>query len=142
MVETGAMVHVHYKGTLDDGTMFDSSEGRDPLTFTVGSGMVIPGFDNAVKEMEIGETKMVHIPCEEAYGAYREEAIQHQPLSLIPNADQLPVGKTIYFQGPDAQPIPAKVLKIENDEAYFDFNHELAGKNLNFELTLVSIDEA
>ena len=139
MVEKGSTVRVHYKGTLDDGTVFDSSEGRDPLEFTAGVGQVIPGFDNAVADMEVGDTKSIHIPCAEAYGEYREDAIMHQPLDRVPNADQLPIGQTIYFQGPQGQPIPAKVMKIEDGEAWFDFNSELAGKDLNFDLTLVEI---
>lgn len=141
MIENGKQVSVHYKGTLDDGTVFDSSEGRDPLTFTTGQGMMIPGFEAAVIEMVVGDTKNVHIPCAEAYGEHDERAIQHRSIEEIPNAEQLPVGEVIYFQGPGGQPIPAKVLKVEDGEAWFDFNHQLAGQDLNFEITVVSIEE-
>jgi len=141
MIENDKKVSVHYKGTLDDGSVFDSSEGRDPLQFTTGQQMMIPGFEAAVVEMNVGDTVTVHIPCAEAYGEYTEQAIQHSPVDQIPNADQLPVGETIYFQGPGGQPIPAKVLKIEDGEAWFDFNHQLAGKDLNFEITLVSVED-
>lgn len=141
MIENGKQVSVHYKGTLDDGTVFDSSEGRDPLTFTTGQGMMIPGFEAAVIEMNIGDTKNVHIPCTEAYGEHDKRAVQHRPIDQVPNADKLPVGEIIYFQGPGGQPIPAKVLKIEDGEAWFDFNHQLAGQDLNFEITVVSIED-
>jgi len=141
MIENGKKVSVHYKGTLDDGSVFDSSEGRDPLEFTTGQGMMIPGFEAAVVAMNVGDTTNVHIPCAEAYGEYDERAVQHRPVDQIPNADKLPVGETIYFQGPGGQPIPAKVLKIEDGEAWFDFNHQLAGKDLDFEITVVSVED-
>lgn len=137
MAKKGSTVHVHYKGFLDDGSVFDSSEGGAPLEFVVGSGMVIPGFDAAVMSMEVGDTKTVHIPCDQAYGPHREELVTHRSLIEVGSPDKLPVGETIYFRGQGGQPIPAKVLKIENGEAWFDFNHNLAGKDLNFELTLV-----
>lgn len=142
MAKNGANVRVHYKGFLDDGTIFDSSEGGEPLEFVVGSGMVIPGFDSAVASMEVGDTKTVHIPCAEAYGEYREELVGKRPLAeLGATPEQLPVGQTIYFRGPGGQPLPAKVLAVEDGIATFDFNHNLAGKDLNFELTLVEVVE-
>ena len=119
MSNKGKKVKVHYTGTLDDGTKFDSSLDRgEPLEFTCMAGQMIPGFDAAVETMEQGETKTVHIP----------------------NGDQLPVGQTVYMQGPTGQPFPVFVQGIENGIVTFDMNHELAGKDLNFEITLVEIE--
>ena len=130
MSNKGKKVKVHYTGTLDDGTKFDSSLDRgEPLEFTCMAGQMIPGFDAAVETMEQGETKTVHIP-----------AVQRSPLENIPNGDQLPVGQTVYMQGPTGQPFPVFVQGIENGIVTFDMNHELAGKDLNFEITLVEIE--
>ena len=138
MSNEGKKVKVHYTGTLDDGTKFDSSVDRDePIEFVCMAGQMIPGFDAAVKELAVGETKTIHIPAAEAYGEYNDELIQKIPVDQIPNGDQLPVGQTIYMQGPNGQPFPVFVKEITDGVATFDMNHELAGKDLNFELTLV-----
>ena len=138
MSNEGKKVKVHYTGTLDDGTKFDSSVDRgEPIEFTCMVGQMIPGFDAAVKDLAVGETKTVHIPAAEAYGEYNEELIQKIPVSQIPNGDQLPVGQTIYMQGPGGQPFPVFVKDIADGVATFDMNHELDGKDLNFEITLV-----
>lgn len=138
MSNEGKKVKVHYTGTLDDGSKFDSSVDRgEPIEFTCMVGQMIPGFDAAVKDLAVGETKTVHIPAAEAYGEYNEELIQKIPVSQIPNGDQLPVGQTIYMQGPGGQPFPVFVKDITDGVATFDMNHELAGKDLNFEITLV-----
>ena len=141
MSNEGKKVKVHYTGTLDDGTKFDSSLDRgEPLAFTCMAGQMIPGFDAAVKDMEQGETKTVRIPAADAYGEYREDLVQKVPLEHIPNASQLPVGQTIYMQGPGGQPFPVFVRAIEDGVATFDMNHELAGKDLTFEITLVEVE--
>lgn len=141
MSNEGKKVKVHYTGTLDDGSKFDSSVDRgEPIEFTCMAGMMIPGFDAAVKDLAVGETKTVHIPAAEAYGEYNEELIQKVPVSQIPNGDQLPVGQTIYMQGPGGQPFPVFVKEIVDGIATFDMNHELAGKDLNFEITLVECE--
>lgn len=142
MAEKGLLASVHYTGTLEDGSVFDSSEGREPIEFIAGAGQVIPGFDDAVLEMSVGDKKSIRIPCAEAYGEYREELIEAVPMNQIPNSEQLPVGQTIFLTGPGGQPMSAKVLKIEDGNAYFDLNHELAGKDLNFDLELVDLKEA
>ncbi|MEG0324112.1 MAG: peptidylprolyl isomerase [Raoultibacter sp.] len=140
MSNEGKKVKVHYTGTLDDGTKFDSSVDRDePIEFVCMAGQMIPGFDAAVKELAVGETKKIHIPAAEAYGEYNDELIQQIPVAQIPNGDQLPVGQTIYMQGPNGQPFPVFVKEITDGIATFDMNHELAGKDLNFEITLVEI---
>lgn len=135
-------VTVHYKGTLDDGTEFDSSYKRnEPLTFTCLAGQMIPGFDNAVASMTPGETRVVHIPAAEAYGVRDEEMVQRVPLDQIPQGNELPVGQTIYMTGPDGQPFPLFVRSIDQGIVTFDMNHELAGKDLTFEITLIEVSE-
>lgn len=140
MSNEGKKVKVHYRGTLDDGTQFDSSYDRDePIEFVAGSGMMIKGFDDAVIDMEPGDKKTIHLEPAEAYGEVNEELIQEVPLENIPNAENLPLGETIYMHGPDGQPIPMVVAKIEDGKATFDMNHPLAGKPLNFDLELVEV---
>lgn len=142
MSNEGKRVRAHYTGTYDDGTVFDSSVARgEPLEFVCMAGQMIPGFDAAVNEMVVGETKTVHIPAAEAYGERDEALVQQIPTSNIPEADKLPVGQTIYLQGPGGQPIPAKVEAVTDEFVTFDMNHEMAGKDLNFEITLVEIVE-
>ena len=142
MSNAGMQVSVHYTGTLDDGTKFDSSYDRnEPLTFVCMAGRMIPGFDRAVEDMEVGETKTVHIPCAEGYGEYRQNMLVTLPVSQIPDGDKLPVGEVVYFQSPYG-PLPVKVVSIENGFITLDQNHELAGKDLNFEITLLEVTEA
>lgn len=142
MSNEGKKVKVHYVGTLDDGTKFDSSIDRgEPLEFTCMAGQMIKGFDEAVKDMALNETKKVHIPAAEAYGERDESLVQKVPASQIPNAEQLPVGQTVYMQGPGGQPFPVKVVSMENGIVTFDMNHEMAGKDLNFEITLVEVED-
>lgn len=132
-------VKTHYRGTLDDGTQFDSSYDRgEPIEFTCGAGQMIPGFDAAVVDMALGEKKSVHIPAKDAYGEYNEQAVQKIPANQVPNADQLPVGQTVYFNSPYG-PMPAKVVSVTIDEVVLDMNHELAGKDLNFDIELVEV---
>ena len=141
MSNEGKKVKVHYTGTLDDGTKFDSSLDRgEPLEFTCMAGQMIPGFDAAVELMEQGETKTVHIPAADAYGERNEELVQRIPLDQIPNGNELPVGQTVYFQGPMG-PFPAKVVSVDSEKCVFDMNHELAGKDLTFEIELVEVAE-
>jgi FKBP-type peptidyl-prolyl cis-trans isomerase 2 len=138
MAKQGQNVKAHYKGTLEDGTVFDSSYDRgEPIEFVLGVGQMIPGFDSAVLEMEVGDKKTVRIPSAQAYGDYRSDLVDNVPLEYIPNADKLPVGEFIYMPLEDGQMARCKVVKIENGEATFDLNHELAGKDLTFEIELV-----
>ena len=140
MSNEGKKVKTHYTGTLDDGTTFDSSHDRgEPIEFTCAAGQMIPGFDAAVKDMEVGETKTVKIPAVEAYGEYNPGMIQEVNIAQIPDGDKLPVGETIYMQGPNGQPFPVFVKSIEDNVVTFDMNHELAGKDLTFEITLVEV---
>lgn len=140
MSNEGKTVRIHYTGTLDDGEKFDSSyDHGEPLEFTCMSGQVIRGFDEGVLDMQVGEKKTIHIEPADAYGEVRPELIQDVPAENIPNAQDLPVGGTVYMQGPDGQPFPVQVAKIENGIVTFDMNHPLAGKALNFELELVEV---
>jgi FKBP-type peptidyl-prolyl cis-trans isomerase 2 len=139
MTAKGSHVKVHYTGTLDDGTVFDSSVTRgEPIVFVAGVGQMIPGFDAAILKMEVGDKRTVHIPSADAYGEYLEDRIEVVPLEYIPNAEKLPVGDYIVVPSDGGQ-IRIKVLKVENGNAYFDHNHELAGQNLNFEIELVEV---
>ena len=142
MDNKGKKVKVHYIGTLDDGRAFDSSVKRgEPIEFTCMAGQMIKGFDEAVKNMAQGETKKVRIPAAEAYGERDESLIQKVPTEQIPNAEKLPVGETIFMRGPGGQSFPVKVLSVEDGVATFDLNHEMAGKDLNFEITLVEVED-
>ena len=142
MGNAGRRVKVHYTGTLDDGTVFDSSYERDqPLGFVCMTGQMIPGFDKAVADMEVGETRTVHLTPEEAYGPYIEDGIQRAPLGAIPGTQNLKVGDEVSLQGKDGRPYPAKVAEITDTEIAFDMNHPLAGKNLTFEITLLESEE-
>ncbi|PLK42965.1 peptidylprolyl isomerase [Emticicia sp. TH156] len=138
MVKSGDTVQVHYKGTLGDGTVFDSSEGREPLQFTVGSGMVIPGFDNGVAGMVIGDKKTVFIPAEEAYGPVREDMIFTFNRLDIPDDVPLEIGGTLNMHN-GQQAIPVIVREVTATKVKLDANHELAGKDLIFEIELVSV---
>ncbi|MCD8316733.1 MAG: peptidylprolyl isomerase [Eggerthellaceae bacterium] len=142
MSNEGKKVKIHYVGTLDDGTQFDSSVDRgEPIEFTCMAGDVIPGFDEGVKDMVVGEKKTIHIEPEDAYGPINEDLIQQVPIEKVPNADQLPIGEMIYMQGPDGQPFPVKVVSIKDGVVTFDMNHPMAGKPLNFELELVEVED-
>ncbi len=138
-VKSGDKVRIHYTGTLNDGSVFDSSQGRDPLEFVVGSGQVIPGFDKAVTGMATGEQKTVTIPADEAYGQPDPRAIQAIPRENIPAEIPLEIGLQLQAQSPQGHPIPVTVVEISETEVTLDANHRLAGKDLTFALELVSI---
>ncbi|MDD3276689.1 MAG: peptidylprolyl isomerase [Kiritimatiellales bacterium] len=138
MIEDGRKVRIHYTGTLNDGTQFDSSAGRDPLEFETGAGLVIPGFDSAVRDMEVGGKKTVTIPSAEAYGEARKEMIGDIPKDRFPPEMELSVGMPLQMQGPQG-PLGAIVKEIKEDAVTIDANHPLAGKDLTFELELVEV---
>lgn len=143
MSNEGKIVKIHYVGTLDDGEKFDSSyDHGEPIEFTCMAGNVVKGFDEAVRDMEVGEKKTIHLEPDEAYGPVREELIQEVPLATIPNAADLPDSGTIYFQGPDGRPIPAEIVAKDDEKITFDMNHPMAGKPLNFDLELVEVKDA
>jgi len=136
---TGDTVHVHYTGKLDDGSVFDASEGRDPLAFTLGGGQVIPGFDQAIDGMRIGESKTVRIPAEEAYGSRRDELLLELPNEQLPDDLDVEVGARLHMRGPDGGAVPVTVVAKHDDGITLDANHPLAGEALTFELQLVAI---
>lgn len=138
-VKNGDTVRVHYHGRLTNGTTFDSSEGRDPLEFTVGSGQVIKGFDNGVVDMTIGEKRTLNIPVDQAYGPKNEELIMEFPKDNIP-ADLNPqVGMDLQMSNPQGQVFPVKVAAIGDSSITLDANHPLAGEDLVFDIELVEI---
>ncbi|MCH3943430.1 MAG: peptidylprolyl isomerase [Atopobiaceae bacterium] len=138
MSNEGKKVKAHYRGTLDDGTQFDSSYDRgEPIEFTCGAGQMIAGFDDAVRGMAVGERKTVHLEPAEAYGERREDLVVRFPIDQVPNPEQLSVGDKVMLSGPMGQPIPATVAAIDAEAVTVDANHDLAGKALNFEIELV-----
>ena len=140
-IKAGQRVTVHYVGTFDDGTEFDNSRARDePLTFALGVGQMIAGFDAAVGQMTLGETKSIRLSPEEAYGESRPEMIQNVPRTSFPSEFEFEVGKMVQGQSPGAQPFTAKIESTTEDSVVLDFNHPMAGKHLNFEVELLSAD--
>ena len=138
-VKNGDTVHIHYKGTLTDGSVFDSSEGRDPLSFTVGSGQVIPGMDQGLPGMKVGDKKTLNIACEQAYGPLNPAARQAIPREGIPDDIPLEVGIQLQMQTPEGQVLPVTVVEVDEATVTLDANHPLAGQDLNFDIELVSI---
>lgn len=137
----GKTVRVHYRGTFNDGTQFDSSYDRgEPLEFVCGAGMMILGFDRAVANMEVGETVNVHLLPEEAYGPSDPEAIITLAISDIEGLESLEVGDRPYLQNMYGQPFPVTVVAKDEVNITLDANHEMAGKELNFEIELVEVD--
>lgn len=138
-------VSVHYTGTLEDGSVFDTSkaEGREPLQFVLGTGTVIPGFDTAIAGMAVGEVKTVTIAPEDAYGERREELLQKWPRAQMPEGYAPNVGDVMEMHHQEQEhPLPVTVVAFDDDTVTLDANHLLAGKSLTFELELVSIDTA
>ncbi len=135
----GNAVEVHYTGKLEDGNVFDSSVSRAPLGFTLGDGNMIKGFDNAVYGMGIGDKKTVKIPAAEAYGERRQDMMIEVPLEQVPADIKPELGMVLQLQGGNGQPMPVTVVDIEENKITLDANHELAGKDLIFEIELVAI---
>ena len=133
---------VHYTGTFNDGTKFDSSYDRgEPLEFVCGAGMMIKGFDEAVKDMEVGQTVDVHLMPEEAYGQPDPAAILKAPLDQLTGAVDLEVGQRVYLQDAYGHPFPVTVVEKDETTVTFDANHEMAGKELNFTIELVEVSD-
>ncbi|WP_142809149.1 FKBP-type peptidyl-prolyl cis-trans isomerase [Tepidiphilus olei] len=137
--KAGDTVQVHYTGKFDDGSVFDSSAGRDPLEFTVGSGQVIPGFEQAVEGMAVGQTKTVTIPAAEAYGDRVAEAVLQVPREQLPPDLDPEVGQQLVMQSRDGRQIPIVVVEVTEDSITIDANHPLAGRDLTFEIELVAV---
>lgn len=138
--KSGDTVKIHYTGTLDDGTQFDSSAGREPLEFEVGGGQVIPGFDKAVEGMAVGDSKSVRLEAEEAYGPHHEALVQQVDRNLLP-ADLNPeTGMALQSQSPDGQVMQFVVTEVSDASITVDANHPLAGQALSFDIELVGIN--
>jgi len=139
-VKTGDTVRIHYTGTLEDGSRFDSSEGREPLEFVVGSGQIIPGLDIALPGMAVGDAKTVEVPCDQAYGPVNPEARQAVPRAGIPEGIPLDPGTQLQMQTPQGHVVPVVVIEVDEETVTLDANHPLAGKDLTFAIELVAIN--
>ena len=136
----GKKVKVHYTGKLNDGTVFDSSEDREPLEFVLGDGNMIKGFDSAVQGMELGSNKSVVIPSVEAYGDKREDMMVDIPVDQVPAEIKPEVGMDLSIQNQNGQPMFVKVVHVDEEKITLDANHPLAGQDLNFDIKLVEIN--
>jgi peptidylprolyl isomerase len=137
--KSGDTVKIHYTGTLDDGSEFDSSAGREPLEFSLGSGQVIAGFDNVVDGMAVGESETVTIPPGEAYGERHEQLLQEVPKSSLPDEMKAEVGMQLQSQSPDGQIMNLVIAEVTEESVMLDANHPLAGQALTFAIELVEI---
>lgn len=135
----GDTVKVHYTGKLQDGNVFDSSVNREPLEFTLGAGNMIPGFEQAVQGMNIGDKKTAEIPSEQAYGEKREDMIISVPRENVPGDIEPEVGQQLAIQQQGGQQVPVTVTEVTEEKVVLDANHPLAGKDLVFEIELVEI---
>ena len=139
-IKKGDEVEVEYTGSFDDGTVFDSSSGKEPLKFSVGKGMVIPGFDNAVVGLEKGDEKTIKIESKDAYGEINPALTKKIPRESLPKEQSPEVGMTLVLQAPTGQKIPAKISEVGDKEVTIDLNHPLAGKRLNFKIKIVKVN--
>ena len=140
--KNGNTVSVHYVGTLTDGTEFDNSRQREqPLSFTIGSGQLIAGFDQAVTGMTVGENKTITLGPTEAYGEVQEGMTQTVPTNAFPPNFEFKIGEQVVGNGPMGQPVTATILEVVDGSVTLDMNHPLAGKTLNFNIELLSIEE-
>jgi peptidylprolyl isomerase len=135
----GDTVKVHYIGTLDDGTLFDSSAGRDPLRFTIGGGLVLPGFEEAVVGMTPGQSKQTTIAAADAYGPRFDEMIVSVEKENLPDDVELEVGQQLQLNQPDGRALLVQVAEVGDTTIVLDANHPLAGSDLNFEIRLIEI---
>lgn len=138
-VKSGDKVKVHYNGKLQNGETFDSSEGREPLEFTVGGGQVIKGFDEGVMGMQVGDKKTVEIEVGDAYGEKNEDMIIEFPKTQFPNDMKPEVGMQLMMNNGQGQSFPVLVKEVKEDSVLLDANHPLAGEDLIFDIELVEI---
>lgn len=137
--QSGDTVLVHYTGTLDDGTVFDSSRERDPLKFKLGAGQVVPGFEEAVMGMETGERKSTTLAPEQAYGPRRDEMVIEVGREKLPDNLEPAVGQRLQMQPEGGQSFVVKISAVSDETVTLDANHELAGQALTFDLELVEV---
>lgn len=134
-------VKVHYTGKLNDGEVFDSSAGREPLAFQVGKGQMIPGFEKGIMDMKLNEKKTIVVPAAEAYGEAREELIQSVPKTQLPDTITPEVGMGLVSKTPEGQEIQLVVKEVNDEDIVVDANHPLAGQELTFEVEVVAIND-
>lgn len=138
----GKKVRTHYRGTFNDGTQFDSSYDRgEPLEFICGAGMMIPGYDAAVANMDVGQTVQIHLMPHEAYGESDPTAILTVEYAQLPGSENLAIGQQVLLQNPYGRPVPVRVTAKDDTTITLDANHEMAGKELNFTIELVEVKE-
>ncbi|MBT1248606.1 MULTISPECIES: peptidylprolyl isomerase [unclassified Thermosipho (in: thermotogales)] len=136
-IKKGDKVLVHYVGRFEDGEIFDSSEGKEPLQFVVGERQVIPGFEEQIIGMEVGEKKTINVPYDKAYGEYREDLVFPVEKEKLP--EDVQVGQFFEVHQPDGGTFVVRVSEVNEDKIMLDANHPLAGKNLIFDVEIVSI---
>ena len=141
-VKNGDTVHIHYTGTLNDGTTFDSSQGRDPLAFEVDANQIIPGLDAAIPGMAVGDKKTVNVPCDQAYGPVNPSMRQDVPRTEFPQDVPSEIGTRLQMQTQNGQVIPVVIVAADDSAITLDANHPLAGKDLTFDIEVVAINEA
>lgn len=140
-IKKGDKIQVDYEGKLDDGLIFDSSEKHNqPLEFEVGGGQVIPGFDDAVIGLEVGDEKEFKIDAENAYGQRNDQLIQKVPKAQLPQDQEPQVGMMLGVGMPNGQQLPATITEVGAEDITLDLNHPLAGKNLTFKIKVVKIN--
>lgn len=138
-LKNGDTVKVHYTGTLDDGRVFDTSKDRDPLEFKVGEGQIIPGFEQGVVGMEVGETRDIEVAPENAYGSRREELVMEVPVGEFPDHIEPEVGMQLQIKQQDGTPFGVVITDVADEAVTLDANHPLAGQTLYFQVELVEI---
>lgn len=138
-VKSGDRIKVHYTGKMEDGTVFDSSKGRQPLEFNVGLGQVIPGFEKGVMGMEVGDSKTVVIPPEQGYGKVREDLIADVNKGDFPENITPEIGKKLQIEQDDGSKLHVTITRVGEEKVTLDANHPLAGKTLTFDIELLEI---
>ncbi|MDX9790213.1 MAG: FKBP-type peptidyl-prolyl cis-trans isomerase [Candidatus Kapaibacterium sp.] len=138
--QIGSNVSVKYTGKLTDGTIFDSTEDNQPFVFTIGNDEVIPGFENGIIGMNVGDTKTLNIPVDEAYGHKSEELIFAVPIEEIESENTLQIGDMLELPLKDGEALYAHIIEISDEEVIIDANHELAGHDLIFDVEILSIN--
>jgi FKBP-type peptidyl-prolyl cis-trans isomerase SlyD len=137
-IENNQTVAIEYE-VQTEGNVIDTNVGKEPLQFTFGTGQIIPGLESRIAHMNVGDKESVEVPAAEAYGEYNEAALQAIPKSQVPDADGLQPGMMLRGQGEDGQQLEVMVREIRDEEVVIDFNHPLAGKDLTFAVTILSI---
>jgi len=141
-IKDGYFVKIEYTGTLDNGEVFDSSEAHGkPLEFQIGAKMVIPGFENTIKEMKEGEEKEIHLESKDAYGDINPKMVQKVPREHLPKEQEPKIGMMLIMGLPDGAQMPCKITEVSDKDVTLDLNHPLAGKALNFKLKLLEVKE-